>query len=147
MTELEVLLRIAVAALLGGLVGFDREAQDVSAGLRTHVLVALGAATFTVIATQLGDVGVFEAENMTLDPTRIIQGVITGIGFLGGAIVFRDRDNDQVHNVTTAAGIWAVTGIGIAAGLGFYILASGVAVLTLFVLYLLKLAKKYATSN
>jgi putative Mg2+ transporter-C (MgtC) family protein len=144
MTELEILARIAVAALLGGLVGFDREAHRGSAGLRTHVLVALGAAMFTVMATQLEDAGIFDAENMTLDPTRIIQGVITGIGFLGGAIVFRDRDDDRVRNVTTAAGIWVVTGIGIAAGLGFYLLASGVTVLALFVLYLLKVAEKHA---
>lgn len=142
MTELEALMRIALAALLGGAIGFDREAHNGSAGLRTHVLVALGAATFTVLGVQVTESNIFDAENVMLDPTRILEGVITGIGFLGGAIVF--RDNDRARNVTTAAGIWAVTAIGIATGLGYYILASGVTLLVLFVLYLLKWIQRKA---
>ena len=142
MTEVEGLVRIALAVLFGAAIGFDREAQSVSAGLRTHILVALGAATFTVLGIQIVDNEAFRSDNVMLDPSRIIEGAITGIGFLGGAIVF--RDNDRARNVTTAAGIWAVTGVGIAVGLGYYILAAGVTLLVLAVLYLLKLLKREA---
>ena len=140
MTEIEGLLRIAFAALLGAAVGFDREAHRGSAGLRTHIIVALGAASFTVMGVRIVDSAAFESNNVMLDPTRILEGIITGIGFLGGAIVF--REGDRTHNVTTAAGIWAVTGIGIAAGLGYYILAGGITLLVLIVLYVLQLLKR-----
>ncbi len=145
MTELEGLIRIALAAVLGGMVGFDREAHSSSAGLRTHVLVALGAATFTVLGLQIAEAPIFDSSNIRLDPSRILEGTITGIGFLGGAIVF--RDDDRARNVTTAAGIWAVTGIGIAVGLGYYILATGVTVLVLAVLYLLKWFQQLAKAR
>jgi len=146
MTEFEALLRISLAAFFGGAIAFDREMnKSISAGLRTHILVALGAATFTVIGTQIVDSTTFESSNVMLDPSRILEGVITGIGFLGGAIVF--RDDDRARNVTTAAGIWAVTGIGIATGLGYYILASGVTVLVLIVLYLLKRIRQQAEAG
>jgi putative Mg2+ transporter-C (MgtC) family protein len=140
MTEFEGLMRIALAATLGGAIGFDREAHSGSAGLRTHILVALGAATFTVLGIQIADSPIFTADHIRLDPSRIMEGTITGIGFLGGAIVF--RDNDRARNVTTAAGIWAVTALGIAAGLGYYVLATGVTLLTFFVLNLLKMPQR-----
>jgi putative Mg2+ transporter-C (MgtC) family protein len=142
MTEVEGLIRIALAVMFGAAIGFDREAHSVSAGLRTHILVALGAATFTVLGLQIVNSPMFQSDNVTLDPSRIIQAAITGIGFLGGAIVF--RDDDRARNVTTAAGIWAVTGVGIAVGLGYYVLATGVTLLVLSVLYLLKLLKRQA---
>lgn len=145
MTEIDGLLRIAFAAALGATIGFDREVHQGSAGLRTHILVALGAATFTIMAIQIVDSPAFQSNNVRLDPSRIIEGVITGIGFLGGAIVFRDED--RARNVTTAAGIWTVTGVGIAAGLGYYILAGGITILVLFVLYLLKLMKRRAEAE
>jgi putative Mg2+ transporter-C (MgtC) family protein len=140
MTEYEALLRIGLAALLGGVIGFDRQAQQGSAGLRTHILVALGAAAFTVVAVMSVDHSAFEDQNAVLDPTRIIEGIITGIGFLGGAIVF--REGERTRNVTTAAGIWGVTGVGITAGLGYYVLATGVTVFIVAVLYLLKRAEQ-----
>lgn len=142
LTEYEGLIRIALAALFGAAIGFDREAHTDNVGLRTHVLVAIGASTFTVLGTMITDSGVFRADDVTLDPTRILQGIITGIGFLGGAIVF--REGERAKNVTTAAGIWTVTGLGIAVGLGNYLLAAGITALVLFVLYLLKVAERWA---
>ncbi|CAN5769481.1 hypothetical protein BH23CHL2_BH23CHL2_27100 [soil metagenome] len=116
-----------------------------SVGLRTHVLVAIGASTFTVLGIMVTDSGVFRSDDVTLDPTRILQGIITGIGFLGGAIVF--REGGRARNVTTAAGIWTVTGLGIAVGLGNYLLAAGITALVLFVLYLLKVAERWADTR
>ncbi|MEZ4522150.1 MAG: MgtC/SapB family protein [Thermomicrobiales bacterium] len=141
MTEVEGLLRIGLAAIFGAAIGFDREAHSGSAGLRTHVLVALGAATFTVLGIQVVEARIFEAEPVQVDPTRILGSIISGIGFLGGAIVF--RDDERARNVTTAAGIWTVTGVGIAVGLGSYLLAAGATVLILTVLYLLKVAQRW----
>src|SRR5690606_18547579 len=140
MTEYEALLRVGLAAMLGGIIGYDRESHQGSAGLRTHMLVALGAATFTVVAILITDHAGFEDSNVRLDPTRIIQGILTGIGFLGGAIVF--RDGGRARNVATAAGIWGATGVGMAVGLGYYVLATGVTALIVVVLYLLKIAEQ-----
>jgi putative Mg2+ transporter-C (MgtC) family protein len=142
MSEFEALFRVALAALLGGLVGLEREAQDKSAGLRTHTLVALGAAMFTVIAVRIVDLPALSdtEANVRLDPTRMLEGIIGGIGFLGAAVVFR-RDA-QARGLTTAAGIWTVTGVGIATALGYYVLAVGVTILILTVLYGLKLAER-----
>lgn len=133
MTEYEALLRVGLAAVLGGVVGFEREAQDRPAGFRTHVLVALGAALFTVVGVLIVELPEFS--DLDLDPTRVLEGIIGGIGFLGGALVFRQED--RASGLTTAAGIWAVTGVGIATGLGYYILAVGATVLIVGVLYLL----------
>jgi putative Mg2+ transporter-C (MgtC) family protein len=140
MSELEALFRVALAALLGGVIGFEREVHDKSAGLRTHTLVALGAAMFTVIAIRIVELPAFSGSNLRLDPTRVLEGVIGGIGFLGGAIVFRRAD--QARGLTTAAGIWTVTGVGIASALGYFVLAFGVTVLILIVLYGLKLVER-----
>lgn len=108
-----VALRLTVAALLGALLGYEREAKGKAAGVRTHMLVAIGAALFVLIPQQAGI-----ANN---DLTRVMQGVIAGIGFLGaGAILKRDRGDpgDAVHGLTTAASIWMTAAIGLAAGLG-----------------------------
>jgi putative Mg2+ transporter-C (MgtC) family protein len=140
MSELEALLRVALAALLGGVIGFEREVHDKSAGLRTHTLVALGAAMFTVIAIRIVELPELSGDNVRFDPARVIAGIIGGIGFLGGAVVFRRADH--ARGLTTAAGIWAVTGVGIACALGYFVLAVGVTVLILAVLYGLVLVER-----
>ncbi len=133
--ELEVLLRVALAALLGGAVGFDRERHNKPAGLRTHMLVAMGSAVFVgtgilVLEQVLGD-----PETVRLDILRVTQAVATGIGFLGaGAII---RAGGTVRGLTTAAGIWVTAGIGLAAGLGLYWLAVGSTLLVVVVIALL----------
>lgn len=106
-----VLLRLFLAALLGGLLGFEREQHGKAAGVRTHMLVALGAALFVLVPQMAG------AEHDAM--SRVIQGLTAGIGFLcAGTILKRDR-MDEVKGLTTAAGLWSTTAIGVTVGLGF----------------------------
>ena len=105
-----IVLRLALAAALGGVLGYERERQGKAAGVRTHMLVALGAALFVLVPQQAG---VSEA-----DMTRVIQGVVAGIGFLGAGSIIKGNDEDTVKGLTTAAGIWLTAAIGIACGLG-----------------------------
>jgi putative Mg2+ transporter-C (MgtC) family protein len=103
-------IRLLVAALLGAVVGFERERAGKAAGLRTHMLVALGAALLMLAAAESG---------MTpSDLSRIIQGVITGIGFLGAGSILKSEEQREIRGLTTAAGIWLTAGVGVAAGLG-----------------------------
>jgi putative Mg2+ transporter-C (MgtC) family protein len=128
-----VLLRLGVAAGLGAAIGVERELRDREAGLRTHMLVALGAALFTVVSAYgfadvigRGDPNVVER----LDPSRIAAQVVSGIGFLGaGAII---RQGLSVRGLTTAASLWIVAAIGMAAGAGMYAAAAIGTVIVLF---------------
>jgi putative Mg2+ transporter-C (MgtC) family protein len=124
--ELEAGLRLLLAAVLGGVIGFQRERAKKPAGLRTHILICMGSALFTVVSV-LGFTG-------NVDPTRIAAGVVTGIGFIGAGVIFRGMRGDKVMGITTAASIWITAAIGIAAGAGLYIIASAAALVTLFVL-------------
>lgn len=103
-------LRLSVAAILGGMLGYDRERAGKSAGLRTHMLVSLGAALFVLIPQQAG-LGV-------ADITRVIQGIVAGVGFLGAGAIVKDSHGSEIQGLTTAAGIWLTAAVGIAAGLG-----------------------------
>jgi putative Mg2+ transporter-C (MgtC) family protein len=105
-----VLLRLLLAALLGGLLGIEREARGKAAGVRTHMLVSLGAALFVLVPEQAGVAPV--------DITRVIQGVVAGIGFLGAGSIIKNRDEENVSGLTTAAGIWLTAAVGVACGLG-----------------------------
>ena len=106
-----ILLRLTLAALLGGLLGIEREQKGKAAGVRTHMLVAMGAALFVLLSQQAG---MAEA-----DLSRVIQGVIAGIGFLGAGTILKGDDEDKVKGLTTAAGIWLTAAIGVAAGMGY----------------------------
>jgi len=121
-----VTLRLLVAALLGGLIGYDRESRNKSAGLRTHMLVALGAAIFVLTPLQAG----MALENLS----RVLQGIIAGIGFLGAGAILKLQRDEKIHGLTTAASIWMTAAVGIAAGLGREMTATLSAVVTLFVL-------------
>lgn len=117
---LEFVLRIFVAAILGGAVGLEREYRDKAAGFRTHFLVALGSALFMIISAY-GFEGVLTNENMRLDVSRIAAQVVTGIGFIGaGTIIFQ---KNAVRGLTTAAGVWVTAAIGLTCGAGMYLLA------------------------
>ena len=105
-----LVLRLLLAALLGGLLGWERESKGKSAGLRTHMLVAIGAAVFVMIPQQHG---LQDAEL-----SRIVQGVIAGIGFLCAGTIIKGRGEEQVQGLTTAAGLWLTAAIGVAVGLG-----------------------------
>lgn len=105
-----ILLRLLLAAVLGGILGYEREQQGKSAGIRTHMLVAMGAALFVLVPQQGG----MEIDDMS----RVIQGVIAGIGFLGAGAIIKNRSEENVLGLTTAAGVWMTAAIGIACGLG-----------------------------
>ena len=105
-----IVLRLVIAAALGGVLGYERERQGKAAGVRTHMLVALGAALFVLVPQQAGVSGA--------DMTRVIQGVVAGIGFLGAGSIIKGNDEDNVKGLTTAAGIWLTAAIGVAAGYG-----------------------------
>ncbi len=125
-----IVVRLFMAVLLGALIGYDRERQGKDAGLRTHMLVALGAAIFVLVPSQI--------EMPTADLSRIIQGVVAGIGFLGaGAIIKLDR-NHEIKGLTTAASIWVAAAIGIAAGLGRETTAIISTLVALFILSVVK---------
>src|SRR6188508_2420524 len=110
----EALVRLALAAVLGGAVGLEREYRQKPAGLRTNMLIALGSALFSILSIELGA--------GTGSPDRIAAQVVTGIGFLGAGAIL--RSGDHVHGLTTAATIWVNAAIGMAAGLGSYTVAT-----------------------
>lgn len=105
-----VIIRLSMAALLGGILGLEREQRGKAAGIKTHMLVAIGSALFVLVPMQAG---VSEAEM-----SRVMQGIITGIGFLGAGAILKGHDEKDLKGLTTAAGIWVTSAIGIAAGLG-----------------------------
>jgi putative Mg2+ transporter-C (MgtC) family protein len=126
--DLEMSVRLLLAAFLGGLIGVQREKTGKPAGLRTHMLICIGATLFTLVS-------VFGfAEN--LDSSRVAAGVVTGVGFIGaGAIIFRSQEG-YVTGLTTAATIWIVAGIGVAVGAGLYIASVITTAITLAVLFI-----------
>lgn len=129
-----VVLRLTLASLLGGLLGFEREHRGKAAGVRTHMLVASGAALFVLIPQQAG---VSDGELM-----RVLQGLVAGIGFLGAGSIIKSTGTEQVTGLTTAAGIWFTAAIGVAAGMG----REASAVLsTLLALIILSLVPKLPT--
>ena len=128
-----ILGRLVVAGLLAGVLGWEREHAGKSAGLRTHMLVGIAAALYTGLA----EVASVELGAGRSDPVRAIQAVAMGIGFLGGGIIFVNR-NDRVQGLTTAASIWATAAVGIAAGLAHFRLAAGATVLLAVVLHVLE---------
>lgn len=105
-----VVIRLLMAALLGGILGFEREQRGKAAGIKTHMLVAIGSALFVLIPAQAG---ISDAEM-----SRVMQGIITGIGFLGAGAILKGNNEKDLKGLTTAAGIWLTAAIGVAAGLG-----------------------------
>lgn len=124
-----VLLRLGLAMLLGALIGYERERKDSFAGLRTHMLVALGAALFVLVPQQAG--------LAPADLSRVLQGVISGIGFLGAGAVLKLSGHGEIRGLTTAAAIWVTAAIGIAVGLGRESTALVATLAVLAILYLL----------
>lgn len=103
---------------MGGVVGWTRERRDKPAGIRTHMMVALGAATFVVLALEMDAQAIQHGSPARIDPTRVLQGVIGGIGFLGAGSIIQAKG--RVSGVTTAASVWVCGALGVAAGLGAY---------------------------
>ena len=138
LTWAEVILRVVLAAALGGAIGLERELRDREAGLRTHLLVSVGAALFTLVSAYAWTDWTFSTrEGLVFDPTRIAAQVVTGIGFLGaGAII---RQGLSVKGLTTAATLWVVAAIGMAAGVGYYEAALVTTALVLVTLWPLRI--------
>ena len=132
MNETDLILRIVIAAIFGGVIGWERQKDGKPAGLRTHMLVSTGAALFTIISFAV--MSVFE--DSVIDPTRIAAGIITGVGFLGAGAILQSKG--EVHGLTTAASIWIVSAVGMAVAFGLHILAGATTVVTVIVLYLLE---------
>jgi len=124
--ELEMVLRLLLAVALGAIIGFQRERAGKPAGLRTNTLICLGAALFTVISVY----------GFGADPARVAAGIVTGVGFLGAGAIIMRRGEGTVEGLTTATTIWAVAGVGLAAGVGMYLIAAVATALILGVLYL-----------
>ena len=134
----EALLRLALAAVLGGLIGVERELREREAGLRTHLLVSVGSALFTIVSAYGFEEFLESGEAVVrADPTRIAAQIVTGIGFLGaGAII---RQGFSVRGLTTAATLWVVAAVGLAAGAGYYSAAVITTALVLVALWPLRI--------
>jgi putative Mg2+ transporter-C (MgtC) family protein len=131
MSPQTLLVRLATAAVLGSLVGLERHRSDKAAGLRTHMLVSLGSA-LVMIVSAYGFEEVIRPARVVLDPSRIAAQVVSGIGFLGAGTIL--RRNDTVLGLTTAASVWAVAAVGLAAGAGLYLAAAAATALILIIL-------------
>ncbi len=124
----EQVLKLLLAVVLGGLIGFERERSHKPAGLRTHMLVCLGASLITIVSINY----------FVNDYARIISGIVSGIGFIGAGTIIA-QGNKGIHGLTTAASLWAVATIGITVGIGWYALASMATALIMLVLFMAKL--------
>lgn len=122
-----MILRLLLAAALGAIIGYQRERSGKPAGLRTHILICIGSALFTI--------GSLYGFGVTADPARVAAGIVAGIGFLGAGAIMR-REEGIVEGLTTAATIWAIAAIGLAAGAGLYLVSTVTAAVVLIVLLL-----------
>lgn len=127
---LEIAIRLLAAVMIGGCIGIDREIRRKPAGMRTHALVSLGAALVMLIVVRTGP-GIIEHVDAV---SRAIQGIIAGVGFLGGGAILKSNEHDVVHGLTTAASIWLVASLGIACGVGQWVAALVALALALLIL-------------
>jgi len=140
----EIVIRLSLAACFGAVIGLERERKDWAAGLRTHMMVCLGAA-LTMIVSAYGFNDVLGREGIALDPSRVAAQVISGIGFIGaGTILFLRQGT--IRGLTTASGLWTVAAIGLATGGGLYFAAAIATILALIILWILQpIEKKFAS--
>lgn len=123
----EMVLRLLLASALGAVIGYQRERAGKQAGLRTHMLICVGAALFAIVSAY--------GFGAASDPARIAAGIVVGVGFLGAGVILH-REGGVVAGLTTAATIWAVAGIGLAAGAGLYIVSAVATAIILGVLFI-----------
>lgn len=129
----EILIRLIFAAFLGGLVGFERERKDWAVGIRTHMLASVASALIMMVSS-FGFSDILGSPNVMLDPSRVASSVIIGIGYLGAGIILVLKPGN-IKGLTTASGLWATGGIGLAAGGGMYFAAGMTTLLALIILY------------
>lgn len=132
--DYETIVRLLLAVALGALIGFERELKHRPAGLRTHMLVSLGATVFTVVSL-----------SFDIEPSRIAAGIVTGIGFLGAGNIIAQRGH--IRGVTSAATLWVVAGIGLCVGIGQYTIAVVSALLVFAILQLGRIEKRIDPEN
>ncbi|MEO8401298.1 MAG: MgtC/SapB family protein [Gammaproteobacteria bacterium] len=125
--DLEIFTRVLIAFFLGALIGWERERHGISAGIRTYGAISLGACVFGVLSISM----------VGADPSRIAAQVVTGVGFLGGGVIF--RQGDYVSGLTTAATLWATAAVGLAVGFGLYLISILTSILIYLLLYLPRL--------
>lgn len=142
--EVWILLRLVVAMALGGVIGYERQSSGKQAGLRTHMLVAVGAALFVsfnelfaIAARPLAPPGPVGNFRVQLEPLTIVEAIVTGISFLGAGTIFVSGKGKHVKGLTTAASIWVTAAVGIAIGLERYILAIGSTILIWVILHIM----------
>ncbi len=128
--EIEIIVRVLAAGAFGAIIGIQRERAGKPAGLRTHILICMGSALFTVISIY-GFAG-------ATDPSRVAAGIVAGIGFLGAGVIFRSMRGPVVVGLTTAASVWFTAAIGMASGVGMYLIAAIATIVALLVLYIPK---------
>ncbi|MBD2870900.1 MgtC/SapB family protein [Paenibacillus arenilitoris] len=144
-SELHILIRLLLAVLLGGLVGFEREQSNHAAGFRTNILVCLGSCLLMLLS-MYGFAAFVDEPNVRVDPARLAAAVITGIGFLGaGTILFTGK---SITGLTTAASLWVVSAVGLAVGAGFYFASGVTTIMVLVTLWAFnKLEKRYISAK
>ena len=125
LTQIEMSALLLLSALLGAIIGFNRERLDKAAGMRTHMLVSVGSTLFTSLGVYAISQG---------DASRIGAAVVGGIGFIGGGIIFRSRDGERTKGLTTAASVWSVAAIGTAVGTGAWFVAICATIIIWFIL-------------
>jgi putative Mg2+ transporter-C (MgtC) family protein len=136
LTASDILIRLLLASLFGGLIGLERERKDWAAGLRTHMMVSVGSCLIMIVSS-FGFSDILGTANVSLDPSRVASQVITGIGFIGaGTILFLKQGT--IRGLTTASGLWTVAAIGLATGGGLYFAAGATTVIALIILWAIK---------
>ena len=131
-----IFIRLVIASLLGALIGFERGSRTATAGLRTHILIALAAALFTTLAFEIYHESMEGGASQNTDPIRAIEAVTAGIAFLGAGAIFQQRGS--IQGLTTGAGMWLAGAVGVCAALGYYVIAFAVAVFAVLVLVALR---------
>lgn len=126
-TEFIIVLKLILSLALGAFIGYDRERQDMDAGIRTYAAVCLGSTLFTTIAEHLEDI---------TSASRIIANIVMGVGFLGAGIIYRNNATNTSHGLTTAATVWCTAAVGVALGLDMFIIAIAAALMLYFLLSL-----------
>lgn len=143
--DLELVIRLVIAFVVGSLFGLEREKRHKPAGLRTHALVCLGAALFTVISIHGFPVTGSGNVVRNIDPARVAAQIVSGVGFIGGGIIF--KEHDHIRGITTAASIWLTAGLGMGVGAGLYLFTGTAALLGLIGLKLNRLMERSGTGE
>ncbi len=147
--ELNLIFRILVATLCGAVIGYERRSRAKEAGIRTHCIVAMASAMMMIISKyafgDLIDGALFVNADVRLDPSRMAQGIVTGVGFLGSGLIFHQRGSTQ--GLTTAAGIWATSGIGMALGAGMYVIGITSTAIMMIIQYVFHALNRYIKTH